>query len=283
MAFRVTLLGTGNPRPLLDRFGPSTLIEAGGEAMLFDVGRGATQRLFAIDRLAAVTDVFLTHLHSDHVVGLADLWLTGWIFRRRGGLRVHGPPGTREMCEHLVKAHAFDLATRQEFSAHTSVEDASLHGEDVHPGTVHPGAATVTAIEVDHGIVKPAFGYRVESGGHSVVLSGDTRKNGALIQAARGCDVLVHEVAAATEEAQQASEFTRQVLTYHTSPEEAGEVFTAAGPRLAVYSHLVLLGGHTVERLIARTRTTYGGPLAVGVDGMRLEVGEHVEVRPPVP
>jgi len=281
MALRVTLLGTGNPRPLLERFGPSTLVETGGDAILFDAGRGVTQRLFAIDRLAAVTDVFLTHLHSDHVVGLADLWLTGWIFRRRGGLRVHGPPGTREMCEHLVKAHAFDLASRQEFSGHTAAADAGLHGEDLRPGTVHQGTTAITAIEVDHGIVRPAYGYRIESGGRTVVLSGDTRKSGAVIAAARGCDVLVHEVAAATPEAQQANEFTRQVLTYHTSPEEAGEVFTAAKPRLAVYSHIVLLGGHSVDQLIARTRTTYEGPLEVGVDGMTLDAGDTVEVRRP--
>ena len=280
---RVTLLGTGNPRPLLDRFGPSTLVEVGEEALLFDCGRGAAQRLFSRDRIAAVTDVFLTHLHSDHVVGLADLWLTGWIFRRRGGLRVHGPPGTRELCDHLRAAHAFDLRARQEFSAHTAPGDAGLEGGDLKPGTAFHGTSTVTAFEVDHGPVRPAYGYRIDAAGRSVVLSGDTVKSDAVIRAARGCDVLVHEVAAASEDAQRKSEFTRQVLTYHTSPEAAGEVFTAARPRLAVYSHLVLLGGFTEEELVARTRTTYDGPLEVGVDGLTVEIGDSISVHRPAP
>ena len=77
---KVTLLGTGRPDPVVDRFGPSTLVEAGGETLLFDVGRGASQRLWQLKiPLSKVTTVFLTHLHSDHVVGLPDLWLTGWL------------------------------------------------------------------------------------------------------------------------------------------------------------------------------------------------------------
>lgn len=81
--FRVTLLGTGTPRPIMDRFGPSILVEAGAEALLFDVGRGSLQRLEQVGvPYARLTAIFFTHLHSDHVVELPDLWLTGWLFSR---------------------------------------------------------------------------------------------------------------------------------------------------------------------------------------------------------
>jgi len=279
---RVTLLGTGNPRPLLDRFGPSLLVEAGEERLLFDVGRGATQRLFAGGvPLADVRDVFLTHLHSDHVVGLPDLWLTGWIFQRAGALRVRGPTGTRDLVTHLEKAFAFDRQARQADERLPS-EGAVIWGEDVAPGVVHHGVgATVTAFEVDHGPVRPAFGYRIDCEGRSVVLSGDTRPSENLVAHATGADLLIHEVAAMTEQHILSSGIAPRVLAHHTSPEEAGEIFSRVKPRLAVYSHIVLLGGLTADDLVTRTRRTYSGPLEVGRDGMAITVGDSVTVLPP--
>ena len=99
---RVTLLGTGRPDPVIDRFGPSTLVEAGDERLLFDAGRGASQRLWQLKiPLGQVNALFLTHLHSDHTVGIPDLWLTGWLptpfGRRVVPLEVWGPTGTRAM------------------------------------------------------------------------------------------------------------------------------------------------------------------------------------------
>ena len=78
--FRVTLLGTGAPPPLMRRFGPGVLVQAGGQSVLIDSGRGVTQRLFQLGvKLGAIDAVFITHLHSDHIVGIPDLWLTGWL------------------------------------------------------------------------------------------------------------------------------------------------------------------------------------------------------------
>jgi ribonuclease Z len=84
---QITLLGTGNPRPGLERFGPSILVEAGSRKVLIDAGRGSTQRLFQIaarETLSSLDALFLTHLHSDHTVGIPDLWLTSWVWPRPG-------------------------------------------------------------------------------------------------------------------------------------------------------------------------------------------------------
>ena len=282
---KVTLLGTGNPRPLLDRFGPSILIEADEEVLLFDVGRGATQRLFQHGvALAGTREVFLTHLHSDHVVGLPDLWLTGWIFQRTQPLRVRGPPGTRDLVEHLTRAFAFDVHVRRDLDERLPPMGAEMVGEDIPPGVVHQGpAARVTAFEVDHGPVKPAYGYRIDCGGRSVVLSGDTRPSDNLVRHSRGADLLIHEVAAMTGEHLESSPIASQVLAHHTSPEAAGEIFSRVQPRLAVYSHIVLLGGLTADDLVTGTRKTYAGPLEVGRDGMAITVGDLVAVSPPSP
>ena len=112
---KVTLLGTGAPRPVMERLGPSILVEAGKEKLLFDCGRGATMRLYQLkipfDDLNAL---FLTHLHSDHIVGISDFYLTGWILGRSTPLRVWGPAGTADMMSHLEQAYQFDIHVRRD-------------------------------------------------------------------------------------------------------------------------------------------------------------------------
>src|SRR6516164_4803330 len=124
---KVTLLGTGTPQPLMERFGPSILVQAGSETLLFDAGRGCLQRMRQInvtyDKISAL---FFTHLHSDHVVGLPDLWLTGWLLSQRAKpLNVFGPTGTDEMITYLQKAFAFDIKTRIE-NDHQLMEGSKL-------------------------------------------------------------------------------------------------------------------------------------------------------------
>jgi len=94
----ITLLGTGGPPPNIERFGPSTVIETQGRYFVFDVGRGSTIRLQQAGiPLDKIEQVFLTHLHSDHITGLADLWLTSWIWQRQNKMNVFGPDGTKNL------------------------------------------------------------------------------------------------------------------------------------------------------------------------------------------
>ena len=279
----VTLLGTGCPPPVMNRFGPSILVEAGGQALLFDAGRGALQRLRALTvRWQDVQGLFLTHLHSDHLVGFPDLWLTGWTVPpgRKVPLHVWGPRGTRDMIAHLEQAFEFDIRIRVE-DDRLPRDGAVLAAHEIDEGVVYDrDGLKVTAFEVDHAPVKPAFGYRIDYGGRSVVLSGDTRKSENLIRHAQGVDVLVHEVASpdALEREGVPAERARSVLAHHTTPEQAGEVFARTKPKLAVYSHIVAPIA-TEEDLIPQTRKTYAGPLEVGEDLMVIEVGEEIRTR----
>lgn len=283
---KVTLLGTGSPPPAMNRFGPSTLVEAGRQKFVFDAGRGALQRLTQTRvRWQDVDAVLLTHLHSDHVVGFPDIWLTGWLTGsgRDRPLNVWGPRGTSKMMSYLEQAYEFDIRIRL-YDDRAAPEGVVILAEDIKEGVVFDkGGVKITAFEVDHEPIKPAFGYRIDYGGRSVVLSGDTRVSENLIRYAQNVDLLIHEVAVPETFQRVAArpERAKSIIEHHVTPEQAGEVFARTKPKLAVYSHIVLPIA-TEQDLIAPTRNTYSGPLEVGEDLMVFEIGDKVEVRKPI-
>lgn len=281
--WKVTLLGTGSPQPRMDRFGPSILVEAGNKKLLFDCGRGVAQR---IEQLRiAFTDIdalFVTHLHSDHVVGIPDLWLTGWARGRKVPLQVWGPDGTKAMMLHLAEAYQFDIQIRQ-IDDKLPLPGVTVVADDVQQGVVYDRAGIkVTAFLVDHGVVKPALGYRIDFAGHSVVLSGDTRYSENLIRFSQKVDVVIHEVidpdSFRAKNPSMSTERLQAIVGHHTTAEQAGTIFTQVKPKLAVYSHIV--PGDSAD-LVSLTRKTYSGPLEVGEDLMSLEIGESVAVHRP--
>ncbi len=279
---RLTLLGTGVPTPVIARFGPGILVEAGGENLLFDAGRGALLRLSQLQPpLREVRKVFLTHLHSDHIVGLPDLWLTGWLNGRpKEPLRVWGPRGTREMMAHLEQAFQFDIRIRL-YDDQPPPEGIVVLAEDIIEGVVYEhNGIKVTAFEVDHFPIQPAFGYRIDYASRSVVISGDTRFSEHLISYAQGVDVIVHEVIVADMIRALSPgnpDAMERVIAHHIPPEQAGEVFTRVQPRLAVFTHIIPVNA-TAEEIIPPTRKTYTGPLELGEDLMVINIGDEVTV-----
>jgi ribonuclease Z len=288
--FRVTLLGTGVPIPSPDRFGPSTLVEAGDQKFLIDAGRGATIRLYQLNIPIGRIDVqLLTHYHSDHTACLPDLWLTGWLEShfgtRKTPYKVIGPTGAKRLMENLERAYADDIKIRvadEKLPLSGIATDVTEYNCD---GLVYDkNGVKVIAFEVDHGdVIKPCYGYRIEYSGRVAVFSSDTRYNQNVIKHGKGADLLVHEVAMARPELMKEA-YIQRIIGHHTTPYDCGRVFAQARPKLAAFTHVVQLGSPqvpppTVDEMIADVRKSYDGPLEMGEDLMSFEIGETVTMK----
>jgi len=280
---KVTLLGTGSPVPSNVRFSQSTLIEAGNEKLVFDLGRGVTIRLAQLGiRLGDVTASFITHFHSDHLVGLPDLWLTGWLptsfGSRKQPMTVYGPKGTVAMTKGLTAAFAEDIRIR---IADEKLAPAGIafDAHDISAGVVFDrGGVKVTAFATHHGdLIDPNFGYMVEYDGKKVVLSSDTTYDERIAKQAAGADLLLHEVAAIDPALLKEYPRLEEIAAHHTSPEDAGRIFSIARPKLAAYTHIIVLKANApldvpADEVVSRTRKTYDGPLALGEDLMQFRI-----------
>jgi ribonuclease Z len=280
-AIRVTLLGTASgPRVHAGMAGISTLVEAGGERFLIDAGRGVMQRLVQAGLpMNAVTKLFLTHLHSDHIVDVPDLMLTPWSAQpeRQVPLEVWGPHGTGDMMRHLQEAFAFDIRMRRDVDESFSPDGIRVVAHDIREGKVYErNGVSVTAFFVTHGLVKPSYGYRVDYAGRSVAVSGDTSPSDNLVAFCKGVDVLIHEAIDLDVLRQLVPNQQRvdAIVARHTTPEEAARIFSRVSPRLAVFSH-----SPGTAAIVEQTKRSYSGRVEMGTDLMVIDIGDEVRVR----
>ncbi len=264
------------------------MIEAGGERVLIDCGRGTVIRMAQMGFSLGATDtVILSHYHSDHYAGLFDLVMTGAIqqpFSNRGGpLRLYGPPGVEDIAEGAWRATGPDRAIR---AADSEIDPEHmriiphLYSEGV---VFERGGLKIIAIEVDHGeFIRPAYAFRVEYGPHVFVHSHDTRYNENLSAQAQGADVFVHEVGAATEQTLIKNPKAKIAMDHHANPREVGRVFAQTRPKLAMLTHLVLLPPDPmpITSVVAELAEEYDGTVLVAEDMMTIDIGRNVTVIP---
>ena len=269
----VITLGTGTPVPNPERAGPATAVVVGRRVLLFDAGPGIMRRIAAAGLpIDGVTAAFITHLHSDHTLGLPDLILTSWVMGRSTPMRLHGPPGLRRMTDLLLSAWAEDTAVRVQGLERGRPGGYRLDVREVREGSVVYDSAgvTVTAIKVPHGEWQHAFAYRVNAAGRSIVISGDTRPSEALERASRGVDVLVHEVYPETRiapENRPGGEFwPRYLREVHTSDVELGRIAAKAQPRVLVLTHVLFMGASEDEVLAGIRRGGFSGRVVFAKD-----------------
>jgi ribonuclease Z len=267
-ALIVILLGTGFPRPDPERAGPSVAVVAGDSWFVVDAGRGTTMRIAGTDlKYDKMRAVFLTHLHSDHTAGSPDLFTTSWQFgRKRVPLDLYGPRGTKKLSSAMLDFFAEDIHLRRDLLEKHPAAGATIRTHIVREGVVYDdGNVKITAFAVDHRPVRQTFGYRFDSHGRSIVISGDMRPDENLVRFAKGADVLVLEAYLPEHfDRVDTPEVAARLKSYHTSAEEAGELAARAGVKTLVLTHLIpASGGETFRERAARH---FKGTIVVGRD-----------------
>ncbi len=290
------LCGTGGPLPSVDRAGPCVGVLAGDQAFVFDVGAGSIRTLarsgFPVGRTETL---YLTHLHSDHLDGIGELYLQAWVGgSRRTPLPVHGPPGTDEVVQGFNQVYRIDSTFR---TAH--------HGPAVAAPSGYGGTATIialpagedslvvldedglriTAFAVSHFPAEPAYGYRIDYGGRSLVISGDTSLDANLVAMAEDADLLIHDalnpdmIAAMSQIAGERgadalAKVFADILDYHASPEDAARAAQEAGVDALVLTHLVPPPPNRLVRtlFLGDARDLFDGDLRIGEDGLRISL-----------
>jgi ribonuclease Z len=218
---------------------------------------------------------FLTHLHSDHTAGLADLILTPWSVGRNQPLRLYGPKGLSWMTDHVLKAYREDIRIRSNDKRQLGVsgyaDGIKVEAHEIAPGVIYRDKnVTVTAFPVDHGDVPQAFGYRFQTPDKTIVISGDAAPSQSVIDACNGCDVLIHEAYSLKTFATVSPAYQQYRLKHHTSSRQLAELAGKAKPRLLILYHRANPGAvgapNPEETVLQEVQETYDGKVVTGHD-----------------
>ena len=281
-ATRVTLLGTGSPLPTAQHAGPATLVQAGDAVLLVDCGRAVVMRLVAAGVLpAGLSAVLLTHLHSDHITDLNDVITTHWVMTSEPTpLRVIGPPGTQRVVDGVLAMLALDQGYRQAHHADLR-HPMAVTVTEVDPGAVLAvGGARITVQATDHRPVAPTVGYRIEHAGAAVALGGDGVPCPGLDELCAGADVYVQTVLRADLIGLVNSARLREILTYHSTIEQAAQIAERAGVKIFLPTHFlpaIAPGDEDAWRKLAAAH--FSGEIVIGGDLTAVSVGQNADPR----
>jgi ribonuclease BN (tRNA processing enzyme) len=274
---QLVILGTGTPVADPDRSGPSVAVIYNDRAYLFDAGPGVVRRASAASakhHIAALETphlriVFLTHLHSDHTLGLPDLIFSPWTLGRKEPLELFGPPGTKAMADHIEAAWREDIAVRTNGLERGNRTGHHANVHEIKPGVIYTdGGLKITAFPMIHGAWAHPFGYRIDTPDRSIVISGDGTPSPALVKAARGCDILLHEVYSAQalqhgrKDDPTWAEYLQRV---HTSTAQLAQIANQTNPKLLLLYHQIFYGATDAD-LLEEIHRTYNGKVVSAHD-----------------
>jgi ribonuclease BN (tRNA processing enzyme) len=269
---QIVLLGTGNPNADPKRSGPAVAVVVHNRPYIIDFGPGVVRRAAAafesgVDGLAVhkLDRAFVTHLHSDHTIGYPDLILTPWVLGRERPLEVYGPSGLQAMTEHILAAYAEDIRERLEGLEPANRTGYTIRSKEVEAGLVYEDEnVRVEAFRVNHGSWL-AYGYKFFTPDRVIAISGDTAPADGLVEAYRGCDVIVHEVYSKVGLERRSPEWQKYHSCVHTSSIELAEIASQAQPGLLILYHQLFHGVIETE-LLREVEERYGGKVVSGKD-----------------
>ncbi len=274
---QIVMLGTGTPNPFPDRSGPSVAIVVNDEPYLIDFGPGVVRQASAMSpeyggsvkglAVENIKHAFLTHLHSDHTVGLPDLILTAWTVGRDEPLKLFGPEGTKHMADKVLEAYEEDIRYRLYSEQPANNEGWRVETHEIREtGLVFEDHnVKVEAFRVPHGSWPEAWGYRFTTPDTVIVISGDTAPSDVLKQYSQGADVLIHEVYSEEGFAKKEPQWQKYHAKNHTSTSELGRLASEVKPKLLILYHQ-LLWGSTHETLIDEVKSEFSGTVVSARD-----------------
>lgn len=270
---QIVLLGTGTPNPDPDRSGPAIAIVVNDTPYLIDCGPGIVRRAAAAAKsgieglkVENLKTLFITHLHSDHTVGLSDLIFTPWVLERDQPLEVFGPSGIGEMTEHILAAYQQDIRVRLDGLEPANDSGYRVNSHDIKPGIIYQDSnVTVEAFTVEHGAWPEAYGFVFTTPDRKIVISGDTVPTESVVEKCDGCDVLIHEVYSAVRFEKRSEIWKKYHSSSHTSTYELAELASRAKPELLILYHQ-LYWGATDEELLSEITERYDGKVVSGKD-----------------
>jgi ribonuclease BN (tRNA processing enzyme) len=264
---RVVLLGTGNPNPDPERSGPAVAVISGKRVYIVDCGPGIVRRAAQAGiTMEQLTRAFVTHLHSDHTAGLPDLLFTPAVAGRLAPFDIYGPPGLRAMTRHVMAAWKDDREIRLHGLEPSLPAAYVVRAHEVKPGEIYRDAGMrVIAFAVNHGAWKYAYGFRFEAPDKTIAISGDTTYSPSLIAAARGVDILVHEVYSEKGLRARTPDWQRYHRAFHTSGADAGRAAQQAGVKTLVLYHQLPMGQSAAE-VVDEVSREFHGRVIYGTD-----------------
>ena len=270
---KLVLLGTGTPFADPTKSGPSLAIVVNNSSYIVDCGPGVVRRAAEASKLgfpsleaAQLKTLFITHLHSDHTIGLADIILTPAVLDRNAPISIYGPVGSKKMTDDLMSAYKEDIAIRINGLEKGDAIAYQVYTNEIKEGQIYKDSnLTVTAFNVQHGQWDNAFGYVFQTKDKKIVISGDCTYSENLIKYAKDCDILVHEVYSDAGLKKRTQRWQDYHSTFHTSTYQLAEIANQVKPKLLVLNHQLTFGT-SLQSLLDELKSKYAGPVVNGAD-----------------
>jgi ribonuclease Z len=278
---KVVLLGTGNPNPDPDHSGCSVAVVVDETSYIVDFGPGVVRQAAAMSprfggEIEALSTknlkiAFITHLHSDHTVGLPDLILTPWVMGRNSPLAIFGPEGTKNMVENILEAYKTDINYRLYGLEPANNQGWRVKTTEINEEFIYTDEnVKVEVFKVNHGSWPNAFGYRFTTPDKTIVISGDTTPSENLIKYSVDADILIHEVYYKKGFDKKNAFWKNYHQKNHTSTYQLAEIAAKTKPGLLVLYHILFWGGSEAD-MLEEISENYDGKVVVGKDLMIIE------------
>ena len=270
---KLVLLGTGSPFADPTKSGPSLAIVVNNTSYIVDCGPGLVRRAAEASKLgfpsleaSQLKTLFITHLHSDHTIGLADIILTPAVLDRNAPISIYGPVGSKKMTDDLMSAYKEDIAIRINGLEKGDAIAYQVYTNEIKEGQIYKDSnLTVTAFKVQHGQWDNAFGFVFQTKDKKIVVSGDCTYSENLIKYAKDCDILVHEVYSDAGLKKRTQRWQDYHSTFHTSTYQLAEIANQVKPKLLILNHQLTFGT-SLQSLLDEVKSKYKGVVVNGSD-----------------